>query len=142
MFLYVLIHVLLYNFLILVLFRNDKEVQDILSTLTESAKISDRSTSAGNDPMNLMSLSIQASQARCTLGEISNALEDVWGRHVPTTTVVRGAYSATFTSQSQSKTEYDNLLKQVKQFEDDFGRRPRILVAKMGQASNFLFFIL
>jgi|Transcript_10656 methylmalonyl-CoA mutase len=77
---------------------------------------------------------------RCTVGEISLALEKVWGRHVSTSSVVQGAYGASFTTRSNnpdknndSKDEYDAILKVVKEFETTEGRRPRILVAKMGQ---------
>ena len=70
---------------------------------------------------------------------MSLALEKAWGRHVPTTSVVQGAYSASFNSAAGSeggdkiKDEYDAILQQVEKFEESEGRRPRILVAKMGQ---------
>jgi methylmalonyl-CoA mutase len=78
-------------------------------------------------------------QSRCTVGEISLALENSWGRHVPTTGVVSGAYGASFTSSrvfgggTEKKDEYEAVLKRVVDFEANEGRRPRILVAKMGQ---------
>lgn len=72
-------------------------------------------------------------QTRCTLGEISKALENAWGRHVPSATIVQGAYGASFTEKDESESEYDHVLNEVKQFEEKEGRRPRILVAKMGQ---------
>ena len=79
---------------------------------------------------------------RCTLGEISQALENAWGRHVPSTSMVQGVYATTFNSGTDSKSsgtldgspnEYESILKQVEEFEEADGRRPRILVAKMGQ---------
>ena len=72
---------------------------------------------------------------RCTLGEISLALEKAWGRHVPTSGVVQGAYHASFTSGAKGThvSEYESILEEVKKFEETEGRRPRILVAKMGQ---------
>lgn len=70
---------------------------------------------------------------RCTLGEISLALENAWGRHIPSATIVQGAYGASFTGKDESETEYDHVLNEVKKFEENEGRRPRILVAKMGQ---------
>ena len=115
--------------------RDEEEVKDILSRLEASARL-ERNTSRGDDPDNLMTLSIQAAKARCTLGEISFALEKVWGRHRPTSNVVQGAYSASFNSQSsgsKSQDEYDKVMEQVVDFEAKEGRRPRILVAKMGQ---------
>jgi methylmalonyl-CoA mutase len=79
-----------------------------------------------------MALSIKASAARCTVGEISLALEDVWGRHVPSTSVVQGAYGAVFEG-GKMKDEYQKVQEEVNAFEKREGRRPRILVCKMGQ---------
>lgn len=125
--------------------KRDKEtVREALERLERSAQL-DRSTSQGADQDNLMKLSIDAAKARCTLGEISLALEKAWGRHVPTSTVVQGAYGASFTTSSSgdnggstkakesSQEEYESVLSRVKKFEEREGRRPRILVAKMGQ---------
>ena len=82
------------------------------------------------------------SNHRCTLGEMSLALENAWGRHVPSTSMVQGVYAATFNSGSGSgnsesedgtPNEYQSILTLVEEFEAAEGRRPRILVAKMGQ---------
>ena len=71
---------------------------------------------------------------RCTLGEISHALEKAWGRHVPTSSVVQGAYNASFrANHGSAEKEYEEVLEVVKLFEETEGRRPRILVAKIGQ---------
>lgn len=115
--------------------RNDEEVDSALAAIEASAKL-DVSSSKGDDPNNLMALCIEAARVRCTLGEISQALENAWGRHVPSATIVQGAYGASFThagSKTDSESEYDHVLNEVKQFEEREGRRPRILVAKMGQ---------
>ena len=117
--------------------RNDDEVSAALSALEESAKF-ERSTSKGDDPNNLMHLCINAARVRCTLGEISESLEKAWGRHISSSTIVQGAYGASFTSSNKSQSndnesEYDHVLNEVKRFEEKEGRRPRILVAKMGQ---------
>jgi len=118
--------------------RDTAAVEDCLSKLEASARLTE-STSHGDNPNNLLKLCIDAARARCTLGEISSALETVWGRHVPSTSVVQGAYSASFTSHSGSggsagmNDEYERVLNRVKEFEKVEGRRPRILVAKMGQ---------
>lgn len=113
--------------------RNEAKASSCLDALRESAKLSE-STSDGNHPMNLLRLSVEAAKARCTVGEISDALESDWGRYVPDTSVVQGAYSAVFNKQDSSiKDEYDGMLKLVEQFAETEGRRPRILVAKMGQ---------
>jgi len=115
--------------------RNPEEVKRCLQQLEESAMLDeDVSTSKGTDPNNLLGLAVACAAARCTVGEISDALERAWGRHVPTGSVVRGAYSASFNESGEdNQKEYENVLDEVKQFEKDEGRRPRILVAKMGQ---------
>lgn len=117
--------------------RNEGEVNAALAALERSARL-EGSTSMGDHPNNLMALCINAARVRCTLGEISQALENVWGRHVPSSTIVQGAYGASFTSSAGDKaqnneSEYDRALKEVEKFERGEGRRPRILVAKMGQ---------
>ena len=88
--------------------------------------------SSGSDPNNLLALAVSAAQARCTVGEISDALETVWGRHTPTASVVQGAYKAAVTDTGM-KDEYDEATRAVEDFEARSGRRPRILVAKIGQ---------
>lgn len=113
--------------------RDPARVQTILAKLTESAGLPlDESTSSGSHPMNLLALSVEAARARCTLGEISDALEVKWGRHTPSSAVVQGAYMATF-NKSVAEKEYAMVLRQVEAFAKEEGRRPRILVAKMGQ---------
>jgi len=119
--------------------RNEDEVNAALAALEASAKLGS-STSKGDNPNNLMALCINAARVRCTLGEISLAMENAWGRHVPSSTIVQGAYGASFTSyagneasNNSNETEYEHVLNEVKKFEETEGRRPRILVAKMGQ---------
>ncbi len=106
--------------------RDNKEVQSILNRLRESAK-------TGKE--NLLALSVEAAKARATVGEISKALEDVFGRHVPKENIVRGAYSkeATTKAGDKGKSEFEDALNTVKAFAKTEGRNPRILVAKMGQ---------
>jgi len=62
----------------------------------------------------------------------SFALEEAWGRHKASTTVVQGAYGAVFQG-SKMKEEYNSVVAEVDEFEKREGRRPRILVCKMGQ---------
>lgn len=116
--------------------RDETAAQQALERLEASARL-DTSTGHGENPNNLLTLSIAAAKARCTLGEISMALENAWGRHVPTSSVVQGAYSAAFATKSGSTSEgtneYKDVLQRVQEFEAKEGRRPRILVAKMGQ---------
>ncbi|KAJ1554765.1 hypothetical protein HK405_004117 [Cladochytrium tenue] len=78
---------------------------------------------------NLLEISIEAARARCSVGEISSALESVWGRHKPTIRVVSGAYKTEY----GEKEEILTTMKAVEEFAEKAGRRPRILVAKMGQ---------
>ena len=78
---------------------------------------------------NLLQLSIDAARARSTVGEISLALENVWGRHNPIVRVVSGAY---LSEHGESRDIY-NATTAINAFIEKEGRRPRILVAKMGQ---------
>jgi methylmalonyl-CoA mutase len=100
--------------------RDDERVKQALAALTESAE---------SGKGNLLALAVEAAQARASLGEISMALEDVWGRHKAEHKMVSGVYSNEFG-------ESDNIARvrqMADQFEKQEGRRPRILVAKMGQ---------
>lgn len=114
--------------------RDEDKVKEALAKLEASARM-DKSTSHGDDPNNLMQLCIDAAAVRCTLGEMSLAMENAWGRHVPSSTVVQGAYHSSFNTGSKDdlQKEYEDVLKHVEDFEKTEGRRPRILVAKMGQ---------
>lgn len=78
---------------------------------------------------NLLDLSIKAARARCTVGEISDAMEKVHGRHVAAPRMVSGAYVTEY----GDREEIDKALKRVQDFEEKEGRRPRILVAKVGE---------
>jgi methylmalonyl-CoA mutase len=78
---------------------------------------------------NLLELCIPAVRARATVGEVSDALEKVFGRFVATTRCVSGIYSAEYGDSEIIQT----LRKRTEQFKEREGRRPRILVTKMGQ---------
>jgi len=99
--------------------RNKTNVDQALKKIEQGAKAKD----------NLVALTIDAARARATVGEISDALEKVFGRYVPTNRVVSGA----FKSEYAKKDEIKNLSKEINTFETKHGRRPRILVAKLGQ---------
>jgi methylmalonyl-CoA mutase len=101
--------------------RDQARVDATLKALTEAAR-------AGSG--NLLELSIEAARARATVGEISEALEKVYGRYEAPVRVVRGVYAAEVGG-GQAVTEKVRRL--VEQFEQAEGRRPRMLVAKMGQ---------
>jgi methylmalonyl-CoA mutase len=101
--------------------RNEAEVQSALDALTECAK-----TGKGN----LLEGAVRAARAKATVGEISYALEKVFGRHRAEVSAVTGVYKAEMGRMDGSLTRVKAL---IDSFEHDHGRRPRILVAKMGQ---------
>lgn len=68
------------------------------------------STGVGTHPQNLLKLAIDASRARCTVGEISDALEDEFGRHVPKSSVVSGAYRDAYAGE-EAEIEYNEVIK-------------------------------
>jgi methylmalonyl-CoA mutase len=78
---------------------------------------------------NLLALAVTAARARATLGEISDALEAAWGRHQATTRTVQGVYQQGM----QDNTEFAQARQAAQDFAAAQGRRPRMLVAKMGQ---------
>ena len=78
---------------------------------------------------NLLECAVEAARKRATLGEISLALEKVWGRYEAATRTIAGVYSAA----SAGGEEFKKARRMVEEFEREEGRRPRILVAKMGQ---------
>jgi methylmalonyl-CoA mutase len=81
---------------------------------------------------NLLDYAVEAARKRATLGEISMALENVWGRYEAMTCIISGAYSA----ESANGEEFKKAQSIVKEFEREEGQRPRILVVKMGQDGN------
>ncbi|WP_445477666.1 methylmalonyl-CoA mutase [Lysinibacillus irui] len=100
--------------------RDEAEVQKHLARLTKAAQDGEE---------NLLAVAVDAARARASLGEISDAIEAVSGRHKAVIRSISGVYSANFSDEEQ--------IAEVKQMTEEFleneGRRPRILVAKMGQ---------
>ena len=86
----------------------------------------------GDNPQNLLNLAVNAARVRCTLGEISEALKTEWGEHIARSDVVTGAYAQQYTS-AEDEAEYNNAVQTIEQFAEEDGRRPRMLVCKMGQ---------
>jgi len=84
---------------------------------------------AAGEGGNLLALAVEAARARCTVGEISSAMEKVFGRHVASDKMVSGAYR----SEYGETEEIEAVAAAINNFQEDEGRRPRILVAKMGQ---------
>jgi methylmalonyl-CoA mutase len=85
---------------------------------------------AGGESGNLLSASIDAARLGATVGEISSALETVWTRHKAQTHAIRGVYKGAL---EQAGEGMDELVERVQRFENRQGRRPRILLSKMGQ---------
>ena len=102
--------------------RDEKAAQAALDALRSGA----RNDAAGT---NLLALSVEAARARCTLGEISSALEDVFGRYGTTPEPVRGIYGGAY----RGDPKWARAQQGVGAVERRLGRKPRMLVAKMGQ---------
>ncbi|GAB4415148.1 MAG: methylmalonyl-CoA mutase [Anaerolineae bacterium] len=100
--------------------RDEARVEAALNALTDAAE---------NGQGNLLALSIEAARARASLGEISSALEKVFGRHKAIIRSITGIYSSEFGEEE----EIAVVRRMADEFEQLEGRRPRILVAKMGQ---------
>ena len=100
--------------------RDETRVNAALTALTAAAR-----SGAGN----LLALSIEAARARASLGEISDALETAFGRHKAAIRAISGVYSSAFGDDA----DVLQVRRQVNEFEQLEGRRPRILIAKMGQ---------
>ena len=91
-------------------------------------------TKAAEGNGNLLECAIEAAKARATVGEISDAMEKVFGRYTATTQCVSGAYSSEYSeASSDSAKVIEALRKRTNDFAEKNGRRPRILVTKMGQ---------
>ncbi|GAB2848120.1 methylmalonyl-CoA mutase [Hymenobacter ruber] len=111
--------------------RDNVAVKVALAALTEAAgvRLADLAADAEKDAHNLLALAVTAARARATLGEISDALEAQFGRHQATTRTVAGVYS--------QEMSHNAAFEQARAAAEDFarreGRRPRMLVAKMGQ---------
>ncbi len=78
---------------------------------------------------NLLAASVEAIRARATLGEVSDALEKVFGRHRADTQKVTGVYAAAY----DSAQGWEKLKHEIAQFAEEQGRRPRVMIAKLGQ---------
>ncbi len=100
--------------------RDNDKVEKALNKLTKAAETGDG---------NLLELSVEAARLRATVGEISYALEKVYGRYQPEIKLVSGAYG----SMLETNEEFNEIKKEIEEFEKQEGRRPRILIAKMGQ---------
>jgi methylmalonyl-CoA mutase len=109
--------------------RDDDAVRRSLEALTHSAERG--SSNDGSLDGNLLALAVDAARAKATVGEISDALEQVYGRHQAVIRTISGVYRDEAGSAPDSKVA--RVLAATEEFEEAEGRRPRILVAKMGQ---------
>ncbi|NLX15925.1 MAG: methylmalonyl-CoA mutase, partial [Ramlibacter sp.] len=100
--------------------RDSAAVQAALDALTAAAESGEG---------NLLDLAIKASRLRATGGEISDALEKAFGRHRADTQKVTGVYAAAY----DSAEGWEKLKEEINQFAEQQGRRPRVMVAKLGQ---------
>jgi methylmalonyl-CoA mutase len=110
--------------------RNSKKVEHWLNEITKAAKLSLQvSTSNNGNQKNLLDLAIKAAKERATLGEVSTALEAAFGRHKAVHKTISGVYSKEIKDNKLFK-EATNLIDRFAELE---GRRPRIMIAKLGQ---------
>jgi methylmalonyl-CoA mutase len=100
--------------------RDTATVERTLAALTEAAE-----SGTGN----LLALAIDAVRARATVGEVSDALEKAWGRYRADTQKVTGVYAAAY----DSAEGWDKLRDEITAFAEEQGRRPRVMIAKLGQ---------
>ena len=100
--------------------RNNDLLKEKLSIITEAAK---------NKKGNLLDLCVEAIRARGTVGEVSKALEDAFGRHYATNVGVSGVYGKFF----EKDDKFMAIQNKINNFEKENGRRPRVLIVKMGQ---------
>ena len=100
--------------------RDPAQVQQALDALTSAAQSGEG---------NLLDLSIQAIRLRATVGEVSDALEKIFGRHRADTQKVTGVYAAAY----DSAAGWDQLKEEINAAAEQLGRRPRVMIAKLGQ---------
>lgn len=106
--------------------RDEAEVQRTLEALTKAAGTQAKSTEMDS---NLLARAIDAARAKATVGEISDAMEKVFGRHTAVIRTISGVYR----QEAAGDQNVDAVLAATDRFAEEEGRRPRILVAKMGQ---------
>ncbi len=100
--------------------RDNEATRDALMAITEAAKSGEG---------NILELAVEATRRRATVGEISSALEQVWGRHKADNQTIKGVYESVY----KSDEHYQEIKSKIEVFAKEEGRRPRILVVKMGQ---------
>ncbi|MEV4898220.1 methylmalonyl-CoA mutase, partial [Nonomuraea sp. NPDC055795] len=109
--------------------RSGDEVRQALETLTKAADAAQNGTRGPGLDENLLKLCVDAARAKATVGEISDALEKVYGRHAGQVRTISGVYR----DEAGPAANIERVREACADFERAEGRRPRILVAKMGQ---------
>ncbi|MBW8767935.1 MAG: cobalamin-dependent protein, partial [Geodermatophilales bacterium] len=109
--------------------RDSGAVRDALRRLTDAARAAAEGRRDSSPDSNLLKLAVDAARAKATVGEISDALEEVYGRHAGQVRTISGVYR----DEAGSSGPLDETRRMADAFEEAEGRRPRILVAKMGQ---------
>ncbi|WP_258348098.1 methylmalonyl-CoA mutase [Saccharopolyspora gregorii] len=109
--------------------RDEAACQDALRRLTGAAEAAMSDERPDDLDHNLLTLAVDAARAKATVGEISDAMEEVFGRHAGQIRTISGVYR----EESGPSKSLERALEVVERFAEDEGRRPRILVAKMGQ---------
>ncbi|MEU5784717.1 methylmalonyl-CoA mutase [Micromonospora lupini] len=109
--------------------RDDAACRSALHALTRAAEAERAGVRGPGLEQNLLALSVEAARARATVGEISDALEQVYGRHVARVRTISGVYR----EEAGRGGNIERVRAAVEAFAEAEGRRPRILVAKMGQ---------
>ena len=109
--------------------RDSAAVEDALSRLTGAARAAADGSRGSDLDSNLLKLAVDAARAKATVGEISDALEQVYGRHAGQVRTISGVYR----EEAGNSAPLDETRRMAEAFEEAEGRRPRILVAKMGQ---------
>jgi len=107
--------------------RASEPVQLALAAITSAAE---------NNTGNLLDLVIKAMRLRATVGEVSDALETVYGRHRADTQKVTGVYAAAYdtdTTHAETMDYWNNLKAEIAEFTEVEGRRPRVMISKLGQ---------
>jgi methylmalonyl-CoA mutase len=106
-----------------------KRALDALEALARGGAGREAPGPPGDRDGNLLAIAVDAARARATVGEISEALERVWGRHRPETRTISGVYAGV----SEGDEDYEAVRAEVEAFAEAEGRRPRLLVCKLGQ---------
>ncbi|PID55390.1 MAG: methylmalonyl-CoA mutase [Micrococcales bacterium] len=112
--------------------RDDAAVREALDQLAGAARAIVDGTPRGKDA-NLLALSVAAARAKASVGEISDAMETAFGRHAGQIRTISGVYRHEIDQANTTDTTVAQVLADVTAFAESEGRRPRILVAKMGQ---------